>query len=220
MSQSAVALADEWIPIRPGTDVAMMSAMAYVIINENLTDNDFIERCCIGFDKENMPDEYNDQESYKDYILGIFDGVPKTPEWAETITSVPASKTRRIAIEYATIKPSVLYQGYGMQRREFGEQVVRAGAVLAAITGNIGINGGWASGLANQVGGAPFWNLFPSGKNGVRQSIPVYLWTEAILRGKELGPEEGIRGGDSLDSEYKTYLVNSQQHPDKSTWKY
>jgi len=203
MSQSAVALADEWIPIRPGTDVAMMSAMAYVIIKENLTDNDFIEKCCIGFDKENMPGKYSDQESYKDYILGICDNIPKTPEWAEKITSVPASKIRKIAVEYATMKPAVLYQGYGMQRREFGEQVVRAGAVLAAITGNIGINGGWASGLANQVGGAPFWNLFPSGKNGVRQSIPVYLWTEAIIRGKELGAEEGVRGGNRLDNNIK-----------------
>lgn len=203
MSQSAVALADDWIPIRPGTDVAMMSAMAYVMINQGLTDNDFISRCCTGFDKGNMPPGFEKMESYTDYILGTSDGIPKTPEWAQTITSVPASKIRQVAVEYASSKPAILYQGYGMQRREYGEQVVRAGAVLAAITGNIGINGGWASGLANQVGGGPFWNLFPAGENGVKQSIPVYLWTEAVLRGKELGPGEGIRGGNSLDSDIK-----------------
>ncbi|MEZ5010502.1 MAG: molybdopterin-dependent oxidoreductase [Bacteroidales bacterium] len=203
MSQSAVALADEWIPIRPGTDTAMMSAMAFVIISEGLTDDHFIRRCCSGFDRSTMPAGYEDNESYSDYILGVADGIPKTPEWAEKITTVPASVIRRIAIEYATAGPAVLYQGYGMQRRAYGEQVVRAGASLAAITGNIGINGGWASGLANQKGGAPFWTVFPMGQNPVKTSIPVFLWTEAIIRGKEMGPDDGLRGGDSLDNNIK-----------------
>ncbi len=203
MSPSAVALADEWIPVRPGTDVAFMSAMAWVIINEGLTDHKFIRRCCSGFDKETMPEGYEDEESYSDYILGIRDGIPKTPEWAESITTVPASTIRRIAIEYSGTKPAVLYQGYGMQRRAYGEQVVRAGATLASITGNIGISGGWASGLANQAGGAPFWTAFPSGTNPVKAKIPVYLWTEAVLRGKELGHEHGLRGADKLDNNIK-----------------
>lgn len=200
LSQSAVALADEWIPIRPGTDSAMMSAMAWVIITEGLTDNDFIRRCCSGFDSHSMPEGYEKEESYSDYITGVSDGVAKTPEWAEKITMVPASTIRRIAREYALSGPAVLYQGYGMQRRAYGEQVVRAGASLAAITGNIGIKGGWASGLANQKGGAPFWTVFPAGENRVKATIPVYLWTEAIIRGKELGPEHGIRGATSLDN--------------------
>ena len=203
MSPSAVALADEWIPVRPGTDVAFMSAMAYVIISEGLTDNEFIQRCCSGFDKATMPGEYRDEESYKDYILGTRDGISKTPEWAEEISAVPAATIRRIANEYARSKPAVLYQGYGMQRRAYGEQVVRAGATLAAITGNIGIPGGWASGLANQAGGGPFWTVFPSGTNPVKTRIPVYLWTEAVLKGKEMGPEHGLRGGDKLDNNIK-----------------
>jgi anaerobic dimethyl sulfoxide reductase subunit A len=203
MSMSAVALADEWIPIRPGTDAAMMSAMAWVIITENLTDNDFIKRCCSGFDNSQMPAGHENKESYKDYILGIRDGIPKTPEWAEAITTVPASTISRIAREYATQKPAVLYQGYGMQRRAYGEQVVRAGATLAAITGNIGIPGGWASGLGNQAGSEPFWTVFPSGENPVKAKIPVYLWTEAIIRGKEMGQIDGVQGAKSLDNNIK-----------------
>src|SRR5659263_151602 len=117
----------------------MMSAMAFVIITEKLTDDDFIKRCCSGFDSSQMPHGSENEESYKDYILGIRDGIPKTPEWAKSITSVPAETIARIAREYATKKPAVLYQGYGMQRRAYGEQVVRAGATLAAITGNVGI---------------------------------------------------------------------------------
>jgi len=203
MSMSAVALADEWIPIRPGTDTAMMSGMAWVIITENLTDRDFIKRCCSGYDKTQMPAGYENEESYSDYILGTADGIAKTPEWAEKITSVPAGTIKRIAREYATSKPAVLYQGYGMQRRAYGEQVVRAGATLAAITGNIGIPGGWASGLGDQPGGEPFWTVFPAGENPIKAKIPVYLWTEAILRGKEMGAAEGVREVEKLDNNIK-----------------
>ncbi|MEE4196263.1 MAG: DMSO/selenate family reductase complex A subunit [Bacteroidales bacterium] len=204
MSMSAVALADEWIPIRPGTDVAMMSAMAYTIIQNNLHDKDFIDRCCMGFDESQMPEGYEDKESYSDYILGKSDRIAKTPAWAEKICGVPAQTIERIAHEYATQKPSVLYQGYGMQRRAYGEQVVIAGCALPAITGNVGVSGGWAGGLALQADdGGPFWNVFPTGENPVQARIPVFLWTEAILRGKEMGFEEGVRGVERLESNIK-----------------
>ncbi len=201
-SLSAAALADEWIPIRPGTDAAMMSAMAYVMLKENLHDADFVRTHCIGFDASQMPIE--GAESYSDYLLGVQDGIPKTPEWAEAITAVPAATIARIAREYATVKPAVLYQGYGMQRRAYGEQVVRAGCVLAAITGNVGISGGWASGLGLQAGdGGPFWTLFPLGENTVRASIPVFLWTEACLRAQDLTSAEGVLGVPRLKNNIK-----------------
>ncbi|HSO11870.1 MAG TPA: DMSO/selenate family reductase complex A subunit [Anaerolineales bacterium] len=201
-SLSAAALADEWIPIRPGTDTAMMNAMAYVMLTEHLHDAEFVRTHCVGFDSSQMPVE--GAESYSDYILGIRDGIPKTPQWAEAITAVPAETIARIAWEYATIKPSVLYQGYGMQRRAYGEQVVRAGCVLAAITGNVGVPGGWASGLGLQApDGGSLWTVFPTGENPVRASIPVFLWTEACLRGKSMTQADGIRGAEQLDNDIK-----------------
>jgi anaerobic dimethyl sulfoxide reductase subunit A len=207
---SAAGLADEWIPIRPGTDTAMMSAMAYVMITENLIDAAFIRTHCAGFDRSQMPAGLEQAESYTDYILGTHDGIPKTPGWAEAITMVPGETIARLAREYATIKPAVLYQGYGMQRRAYGEQVVRAGCVLAAITGNVGISGGWASGLANQVPDAPFWNVFPTGENPIKATIPVFLWTEAVLRGREMTAADGIGGVDRLDNDIKLiYAVAS-----------
>ena len=211
MTLSAVSLADEWIPIRPGTDAAMMSAMAHVMIEENLIDAAFIKTHCVGFDAETMPEGAEGAESYKDYILGTRDGVPKTPDWAEPLTGIPRATIARIAREYATIKPGVLYQGYGMQRRAYGEQVVRAGCVLAAITGNVGIPGGWASGIALQApDGGPFWLVFPTGRNPVRAMIPSYLWTEAVLRGKGMGPGDGLRGAERLETDIKLiYAVAS-----------
>jgi len=204
MSMSAVALADEWIPIRPGTDTALMSAMAHVIIAENLHDREFIDRCCQGFDASQMPAGLESEESYSDYIFGKKDGVEKTPAWAESITGVPKEIIIRIAREYATTKPAMLYQGYGMQRRAYGEQPVRGGCTLAAITGNVGLQGAWSSGLALQAkDGGPFWNVFPTGSNPIKARIPVFLWTEAIMHGKGMGKDFGVKGVDVLDNDIK-----------------
>ena len=181
-----------------GTDAAMMSAMAHVMLSEGLYDADFVRTHCLGFDASQMPPGYEEAENFSDYILGRRDHTPKTPEWAEPITAVPAETIRRIARQYATLKPGVLYQGTGMQRRAYGEQVVRAGCVLAAITGNVGVPGGWASGLGLQApDGGAIWNVFPPGPNPVGASIPVFLWTEAVLRGKELGHQHGVTGHNS-----------------------
>jgi anaerobic dimethyl sulfoxide reductase subunit A len=151
-----------------------------------------------------MPPGLEDAETYSDYLLGSRDGIPKTPDWAEAITAVPAATIARIAREYATTKPAMLYQGYGMQRRAYGEQVVRLGCVLAAITGNVGLPGGWASGLGMQApDGGPSWTLFPTGDNPVKASIPVFLWSEAVLRGHEMTGADGVIGAAQLKSDVK-----------------
>lgn len=211
MSLSAVNLADEWIPIRPGTDIALMSAMAYVLITENIYDKDFVKKYCVGFDKSQMPAGAENAESYSDYILGVFDGIPKTPEWAEKITAIPKEIITRIAFEYANTKPAMLYQGYGMQRRAYGETAVIGGCVLSALTGNIGIQGGCASGIALQANdGGPFWNVFPTGINPVKAQIPSFLWTEAVLRGKDMTKKDGVKDADKLESNIKLiYAVAS-----------
>ena len=203
-TMSAIGLADEWVPIRPGTDTAMMTAMAYVMVSENLHDLDFIHSHCLGFDRTQMPDGYESHESYQDYLLGRMDGIPKDPSWAQAITGVPWEKITQIAREYAQIKPSMLYQGYGMQRRAYGEQVVRAGCVLAAISGNVGVSGGWASGLALQApDGGVRWSAFPLGYNPVQAKIPVAAWDKAVLEGTAMDAEDGLVGVDQLSTNVK-----------------
>jgi len=211
LTASAVALADEWIPIRPGTDAAMLSAMAYVLVTGKLHDAAFVATHCLGFDQSQMPPEAKGAESYSDYVLGVKDRTPKTPAWAEAVTGVPRETIARVAREYGTTKPGVLYQGYGLQRRAHGEQAVRAGCALAALTGNVGIPGGWAGGLALQApSGGPLWNVFPTGANPVKASIPTFLWTEAVVRGPQLGAAEGLRGAERLDTGIKLiYAVAS-----------
>ncbi len=129
-TNTAALYADQWIPIRPCTDAAMLIAMANVIFKNNLQDQAFLERYTVGFDR------------FRDYFLGREDGVEKTPSWAEAITGVPAEVIENLAVDYAKAKPAALTPSFAPGRTAFGEQFHRAGAALAAMTGNIGRSGG------------------------------------------------------------------------------
>ena len=104
-NDTAVRLDAEWIPIRPATDSALMDAMAWVIVEEGLQDQEFLDRCCIGFDKAHMPKGIDSSECYLSYIYGEKDGIPKTPEWAERITGTAADTIRSLARRYAWQNP-------------------------------------------------------------------------------------------------------------------
>nr|MCR5370711.1 molybdopterin-dependent oxidoreductase [Clostridium sp.] len=219
-SQTAIAYADEWIPIKPSTDAALADAMAYVIWSEGLQDQAFMDRYCLGFDEEHMPPGVPEGLSFRSYLFGGTDGIPKTPEWAEPITGIPAAKIREIARLYAGTKPACIAAGLGAQRHRNGEQSAKGISMLCAMTGNIGIpggsNGGNASNMREHMGISLFTdhtvNPFPG-------RIPSFLWTKAIERGTELTPKaDRLKGTEKLSSGIKllfsmaSNLVN--QHSD------
>jgi anaerobic dimethyl sulfoxide reductase subunit A len=221
-TDTAIAFADEWIPILPTTDNAMMDAMGYVIVKEKLHNQAFLDKYCIGFDGDHMPKGIAKEESLKSYLLGETDGTPKTPEWAEKICGVPAEKIREIARDYANTKPAALIQGWAAQRQAYGEQFMRGGAQLACLTGNVGKLGGWAAGTG-------YWSrsdiVYPfSYENPVKASIPCFLWTKAVEKGTEMTAADGLEGTEKLTTNIKlifnmagNMLVNQHADINKTT---
>lgn len=201
-TDTAVAIADEWIPIRPNTDSALFVAMAYVIISENLYDQAFVDKIALGFDEGHMPPGIPPGNSFKAYVMGEGeDKTPKTPEWAEKITGIPARTVKALAREYATVKPAALVQGFGPQRHSAGEQTVRTAITLTAITGNLGLKGGGGAGLGGEPAGVATGSI-PVKGGSVR--IPVFLWTDAVTRGKTMtADKDGIEGADRLPGNIK-----------------
>ncbi len=150
-TDSASAYDAWWIPIRPNTDAAMMAGMAHYIFDRNLQDQEFINKFVQGMDAGTMPNwaanSPNGKENFKDYIMGVSDGVAKTPEWAAEICGVAADDIRKLAHMYATTKPAALKASWAPGRNAYGEQYNRMAAALQSMTGNIGILGGCAEGI-------------------------------------------------------------------------
>lgn len=134
-----------WIPIRPGTDLAAMLAMAYVMLTEDedgsLIDWDFLDRCCVGQDAAHMPDNARTDENFFDYLRGRYDGIPKTPEWAGKICGAAPDDLRRVARLLGRRNNCALLSGWASTRAYNTEQVPQMIICLAAMGGHIGKSG-------------------------------------------------------------------------------
>jgi anaerobic selenocysteine-containing dehydrogenase len=127
---NTAAMSDEWVPIRPGTDLAVILAITHVVLNEQpdgkpMYDERFIRRWTSSTVAE-LKAHY----------------APYTPEWAEHESSVPAETIRRIALEYGSAKPAtvVTYRGFvGHYNGAYAEVAAKA---LEAISGNLMVKGG------------------------------------------------------------------------------
>lgn len=218
-TDTAAGREDEWIPIRPGTDAALVGGIAYVLISENLVDQPFLDRYCVGYDEKTLPNSAPANGHYKAYILGQGpDGIAKTPEWASRITGIPAERIIKLAREIGTAKPAYICQGWGPQRQANGEETARAIAMLPILTGNVGIHGGNSG--ARESTYLITIELMPVLTNPVKTSISVFTWTDAIRRGPEMtAKRDGVRGKDKLDVPIKfiwNYAGNTliNQHSD------
>jgi anaerobic selenocysteine-containing dehydrogenase len=112
------ACADWFLPINPGTDAALALGMMHVIIGEGLHDADYLAKYTLGFEQL--------RERVKEY----------PPERVAQWTGVAAENVRRLAREYATVRPSVIRLNYGVQRSERGGMATRAVAMLPCVIGS------------------------------------------------------------------------------------
>ena len=163
-----------WIRIRPGTDTALMLALAFELHANDRHDAEFLGRYTSGWPK------------FAAYLSGDADGLPKTPEWAGRICGVPAQDIRSLAAEMARERVMISLS-FGVQRGDHGEQPIWAGLALAAMLGQIGRPGtgfGFGYGSLAAIGRCQRivrWPSFPQGANPVQDSIPVARITDMLL---------------------------------------
>jgi anaerobic dimethyl sulfoxide reductase subunit A len=174
MNRTCKVLGDEWIPLKPGTDTALLIAMANVLIEEDLYDRDFIERYTVGFDK------------FYDYVMGLEDEVVKDPQWAHPICGVSPEVVKRLAREYALAKPAALMTGWAPGRSAYGEQFQRAASVVAAMTGNIGVRGGFVSGGVDLIDNGVIDKKVPVPQTEHNQIHKTRLY-DALINGRSGG---------------------------------
>lgn len=169
----------EWIAIRPGSDTAVMLALATEIILAGRHDEAFLHRHCHGF------------ERWRRYLLGQDDGVPKTADWAAPLAGVDAVRLRALALEMSQPdtgqgRRTLVNVAWALQRADHGEQPFWAGIGLAAVIGHIGLpGGGFATyGSANLMGASdprlpnP---VLPQGRNPVDAFIPCARIADLLL---------------------------------------
>ena len=113
-------IADLYLQLKPGTDVALLSAMMHVIVTEGLHDRAFVEAHTTGFD---------------DLVASV---QTATPEWAETITEVPADDIRQAARLYASTEKAGIYYTLGITEHSHGTDNVYGLANLVLMTGHLG----------------------------------------------------------------------------------
>lgn len=223
---TTAAKADEWIPIRPGTDLAVILAMLNVVISENRINKEYVENYIFGY--EELAAEV------KKY----------TPEWAAKISDVPADMIRKIAREFSGGCPAIIpiHKREAIQSHPGGFELVRACLALMAITGNIERKGSImlprAAALNNpraaktppaikdsrRVDGGHMFPLSitrPNSGPGLYQSVPDMILADqpypvkvAIIYGQSLqsmpNPQKWVKAFEKLD-----YIININIYPDE-----
>jgi formate dehydrogenase major subunit len=177
------------LPLLPGTNVAMLNALAHTIVTEGLTDADYIhERCDL--------DAYT---AWEEFIRRP----ENSPETVSGYTGVPADQIRAAARLYATGGNGAIYYGLGVTEHSQGTTAVMGMAHLAMITGNIGKRGAGVNPLRgqNNVQGSCDMGSFPHELSGYRH-LSDAATRQMFERdwGVSLDPEPGLRIPNMLDA--------------------
>lgn len=163
-----------WLPPVPGTDTAIMLALAHTLISEGLHDQAFLDRYTVGF------------ERVREYILGIDDGIVKDADWAAHLSGIAASDLRELARDMAGNR-TMISTAAGVQRTDYGEQPLWMTVTLAAMIGQIGLpGGGYTIGYGVNANIGNIERLFRAGvmsqgRNPVENYIPVAMVSEMLL---------------------------------------
>ncbi len=165
---------DDWLALAPGTDVALMLALAHEVVAAGREDRAFLARCTVGW------------EQVIAYVTGAKDGVAKTPDWAAAITGLSAGRIHDLA-QTLMARPTFIAMSWSLQRARHGEQPYWMAITLAALLGTIGKPGlGFGFGYGSIDGiGLPEndfqWPGLAQGDNPVDSFIPVARVSDMLL---------------------------------------
>ncbi|UTV97729.1 formate dehydrogenase subunit alpha [Marinomonas rhizomae] len=177
------------LPLRPGSNVAMVNAMAHVVITEGLEDTDFIAKRC-------------ESDAYAKWRAFISD--PRhAPEAVEEITGVSAELVRQSARMFAKAPNAAIYYGLGVTEHSQGSTMVMGIANLALATGNIGRDGVGVNPLRgqNNVQGSCDMGSFPHELPGYQHvSDPIARGRFEAAWGVKLDDEPGLRIPNMFDA--------------------
>ena len=177
------------LPLRPGTNVAIVTAMAHVIVTEGLVNEQFVRERC-------------DWEEFQEWAAFVAEE-RHSPEAVEKYTGVPADAVRGAARLYATGGNGAIYYGLGVTEHSQGSTTVIAIANLAMATGNIGRNGVGVNPLRgqNNVQGSCDMGSFPHELPGYRHiSDDATRASFEALWGVGLDDEPGLRIPNMFDA--------------------
>ena len=128
--------ADQWVPIRPGTDAALALGMAHWIIREKKYDPDFIRNHTFGFEDWKGPDGKT-RMGFKTLVIGEY-----SPKQVSTLTGIPEETISRIAEQFSTFRPSIAISGRGVGMQTNGTYSQMAVDSLNALVGSLDSRGG------------------------------------------------------------------------------
>ncbi len=181
--------AQHHLALRPGTNVAVLTAMAHTIVTEGLVDEAFVRERC----------DWSEFKDWADFVSLE----RNSPETLEPVTQVPAADLRAAARLYATGGNGAIYYGLGVTEHSQGSSTVMAIANLAMATGNIGHRGVGVNPLRgqNNVQGACDMGSFPHELPGYRHISDAATRREFEAEwGVALDPEPGLRIPNMLDA--------------------
>ena len=177
--------ADHMIQFKPGMDIALLNAILHVIIDEKLTDDDYIAQHTDGF------------EDLKQHVKGF------SPEKMAPVCGIDADEIRTIARKYATAERAIIYWGMGVSQHVHGTDNARCLIALALVTGNVGKPGAGLHPLRgqNNVQGASDVGLIPMFYPDYKSvADPKVRQQYEALWGMELDSERGLTVVEIMDA--------------------
>ena len=181
--------ADYHLKLKPGTNVAVISAMAHVIVTEGLVKEDFVKERC-------------DMQSFNEWRT-FAAHADNSPEAMEAVTGIPAATMRAAARLYASGGNAAIYYGLGVTEHAQGSTMVMGIANLAMATGNVGREGVGVNPLRgqNNVQGSCDMGSFPHELPGYRHISDSVARAEFEARWNvTLNPEPGLRIPNMFDA--------------------